>query len=402
MNTEKKPQASIIVPVHNAQERIGALVACLKAQTCPDFEVILVNDGSTDDTQALLAHLVEGDPRFRLLYQANAGPGAARNTGLAAARGDYVLFADSDDSLKPVLVERVLATVHGRTDDESCAETSEGARDSARQATGPAPDIVCYQFNFLDERTGEVFDNEESWNPQDYPPVFCPADYPGMLFEDFRNWPWNKAFRLEYLRSRAIRFPGLHRSEDLAFTCSALAAATSIALLDECLYTYRVGGQDNSTSTRDAWASDYYASACALHDYLSDNDLMSTFGRTYRQWVGLGAFLNLVELKTDDGFEEAYRLLADGGLARIGIDPAAYEGTDAPSAGRYTTLHAKSVLEAIASGGLSDARAAADAVHYGFACEDRMKLYVSEYGSFLGPLLCRATQGIHDRKHARA
>ena len=113
MNTENQPWASIIIPLHNAQDYVDTLVKDLKRQTCPQFEAILINDGSTDDTQAHLARLVEGDARFRLLYQANAGPGAARNTGLAAARGSYALFIDADDSVKPLLVERVLDTVRG-------------------------------------------------------------------------------------------------------------------------------------------------------------------------------------------------------------------------------------------------------------------------------------------------
>jgi glycosyltransferase involved in cell wall biosynthesis len=85
---------SIIIPNHNREGLIGETLECLLRQTRPAEEVIVVDDGSTDGSVAVIRGF--GD-RVRLIEQANAGPGAARNTGLAAARGEFVQFFDSDD-----------------------------------------------------------------------------------------------------------------------------------------------------------------------------------------------------------------------------------------------------------------------------------------------------------------
>lgn len=91
-------QFSVIVPTYN---RLGYLKACLasiKAQTCAPFEIIIVDDGSTDGT---VEWLHDKHPQIRVIRQVNAGPGAARNCGAAKARGEYLAFLDSDDLWPP-------------------------------------------------------------------------------------------------------------------------------------------------------------------------------------------------------------------------------------------------------------------------------------------------------------
>lgn len=90
---------SIITPAFNGERFISGLAASVNAQSTFDWEWIIVNDGSTDGTAALLDGLT--DPRIRVVHQANAGASAARNTGLAQARGAYVTFLDVDDRLPP-------------------------------------------------------------------------------------------------------------------------------------------------------------------------------------------------------------------------------------------------------------------------------------------------------------
>ena len=96
-----KPVFSIIVPVYNTAQYLEACVASLLQQTLPDLEVILVDDGSTDGSGALCDDLAARDERVRVLHKANAGQGLARNDGLDTARGEYVLFIDSDDTIEP-------------------------------------------------------------------------------------------------------------------------------------------------------------------------------------------------------------------------------------------------------------------------------------------------------------
>ena len=103
------PRVSVIVPAFQSGARIGPTLARLRRQTFTDFEVIVVNDGSTDDTSAIVARLIDADARIRLFEQGNSGIAAARNRGIDAARGDVVAFLDDDDLWHPRKLELQIA-----------------------------------------------------------------------------------------------------------------------------------------------------------------------------------------------------------------------------------------------------------------------------------------------------
>ena len=102
------PLVSVIVPVYNGQDWLGRCLDAIAAQTMPDLECILVDDGSTDGSAALCRDLAARDRRFRLLQKANGGVCSARNAGLAAAKGRYVVFCDQDDLIDPHTLEYAL------------------------------------------------------------------------------------------------------------------------------------------------------------------------------------------------------------------------------------------------------------------------------------------------------
>jgi glycosyltransferase involved in cell wall biosynthesis len=92
---------SVIVPTYNRADCIGETLDCLLAQTHTNWELVLVDDGSTDDTRSVVEERFRNDDRLRYVYQQNAGVSHARNTGLATAKGDFIAFLDSDDRWKP-------------------------------------------------------------------------------------------------------------------------------------------------------------------------------------------------------------------------------------------------------------------------------------------------------------
>ncbi len=110
-----KPDFSLIIPVYNVEEYLPECLDSVLAQTFGNFELLAVDDGSTDNSPAILEQFAAQDARIRLLQQENAGPSAARNAGVAAARGEYCLFVDSDDVVHPQLLEicHHLLTKHG-------------------------------------------------------------------------------------------------------------------------------------------------------------------------------------------------------------------------------------------------------------------------------------------------
>ena len=105
------PLFSIITPAYNAAGTVGAAIASAQAQTLDDFEIVVIDDGSTDGTGPLLERLAAADPRIRLTRQENAGANTTRNRALGAARGRYVTFLDSDDLKLPDYLESAAAVL---------------------------------------------------------------------------------------------------------------------------------------------------------------------------------------------------------------------------------------------------------------------------------------------------
>ena len=103
------PYLSIIIPVYNKAEYLASCVDSILKQTFTDFELILVDDGSTDGSGAWCDHYARSDQRVVVIHQVNQGVSAARNSGLNAAKGSYIGFADGDDQLEPDMYELLLA-----------------------------------------------------------------------------------------------------------------------------------------------------------------------------------------------------------------------------------------------------------------------------------------------------
>ncbi len=103
------PIVSVIIPAYNQARYLPLSVCSVLAQTWADWEIVLVNDGSTDDTAAVAAQF--SDPRIRYIYQNNQGLSAARNTGVQAAQGHYLAFLDSDDEWEPEFLATCIRTL---------------------------------------------------------------------------------------------------------------------------------------------------------------------------------------------------------------------------------------------------------------------------------------------------
>ncbi len=109
MTVDERPVVSVVVPAFNVAGYIAQLLRSLSAQTMVDFEAIVVDDGSTDRTSDAVESFA--DARIKLVQQPNRGVSSARNTGLAVARGEFVMFLDGDDLLHPTALERLASTL---------------------------------------------------------------------------------------------------------------------------------------------------------------------------------------------------------------------------------------------------------------------------------------------------
>jgi glycosyltransferase involved in cell wall biosynthesis len=110
------PTVSVIMPAYNAGAYLHSAAASVLRQSLADLELLIIDDGSSDDTVAVARRLAGQDPRVRVLTQANAGPGPARNTGFAAATGRYFAFLDSDDEWDAAFLAEQVAMLEARPD----------------------------------------------------------------------------------------------------------------------------------------------------------------------------------------------------------------------------------------------------------------------------------------------
>ena len=141
---------SIIIPVYNREKYIEECIRSIRAQTYKNYEIILIDDGSTDNTLAICRTLAQEEPVIRILESSHVGVSAARNIGLDAAVGDYVFFLDSDDIIHPCLLETL---VNGLTETGAviggtmCVSIWEENWDKAYEyiEKSPGPGEITYQ-----------------------------------------------------------------------------------------------------------------------------------------------------------------------------------------------------------------------------------------------------------------
>ena len=192
---------SVIVPVYNAESYLRDCIGSLAAQTIDDYEVILVNDGSTDRSEELMEEYRQAYPeKIRCLTVENGGQGRARNLGLELARGDYVGFVDSDDWVLPEMYDKLY-----------------------RKAEAEQADIVvCDIRKIYADRSTEPL---STWREG------VPIASAGSACD--------KLFRRELIRE--IRFPEGLWYEDFAFSAMALMRSKKTVYLPEILYMYRCG-----------------------------------------------------------------------------------------------------------------------------------------------------------------
>ena len=213
---------SVIVPVYNAAAYLKECLESILASTLPDVEIIAVDDGSTDESPAILDRYAS-ERGVKVLHRSNAGPAAARNAGLHAASGKYVGFVDSDDWIEPDMYEKMF-----------------------RAAEEHDSDIVfCNIYRNESEKMPEYLPSgvyrAEDIRRAIYPRLIsCVDERKGVL--PLRGSVWCRLFRRQLLQEHRIEFPdGIDNNEDGFFTLRAtLAASTYVYLGKEYLYHNRV------------------------------------------------------------------------------------------------------------------------------------------------------------------
>jgi len=210
MLNAQSPRVSVIVPVYNMAAYLEACLDSIIATQYPHLELIVIDDGSTDESLSVCRRKLAGRSDVKILSQINAGQGAARNNALKHASGKYVLFVDSDDTLDAELFNKIVPLMEQRD-----------------------YDFVNFGLDFI-EVGGEV---RHSIVPQRYPELRGRAIFEhAMMGEEILSSPVNKLYSREFLETHNIRFPETRGCEDIYFSRVLSLHASSTAFVPEVFY----------------------------------------------------------------------------------------------------------------------------------------------------------------------
>lgn len=220
------PIFSIIVPIYNVQAELADSLNSILKQSFSNFEIIAVNDGSTDNSPEILRHYAKFDSRIKIIEQENKGPGEARNSGLKVAQGEYILFLDSDDQLySKETLQQLYSTLAGSDIELLICNilTSYADRNCEEELIPIGLPDGCFTYREL----GRYFLNGE---------LFVSAC---------------KVYRSElFKRNPKLRFPPKMIYEDLAFHVAAMLEAKTISHANFPIYRYFIGRSGSITTKK--------------------------------------------------------------------------------------------------------------------------------------------------------
>lgn len=216
---------SIIVPCYNTYAYLGKCIESIIQQINKEWELILVNDGSTDGTVDIMRIYSEKDTRIKVINQKNQGLSVARNNGVKEATGDYILFLDSDDWYK----------------NENCLDQIVKASNN-----GDA-DIIVFRFQYIFKSGYCKEDNLDYFSEMEG--IYTGEEYlQRVLSEDavYSWYPWRYAFRRKFWTQNQFQFR-LRAFEDIDIIYSILLKARNIVVMNEFIYQYRMGREGTIT-----------------------------------------------------------------------------------------------------------------------------------------------------------
>lgn len=233
---------SIIIPIYNASSYLHSCLDSLLSQPIQDFELILVDDGSTDNSASICGAYVAKDERIKILHEPHKGVAHSRQLRLEQARGEYILYVDADDRIAPEMIA-----------------------DMYQKAVSEKADIVICDYREL-THDGEVYRKQQ---PTSLSGVAILEDtLSGRLYGAL----WNKMMRREWLLQTQATFPqGLTMREDLIFLSRCLPYASKIAYIPKAYYGYE---RRNTSALTNRYVDEspfYYEQECLWVDLILEN-----------------------------------------------------------------------------------------------------------------------------------
>lgn len=304
------PKISVVIPAYNAGRFLPECLNSLLAQSLTDYEVIVCDDGSSDNTAQVVADYVERDARFSYSLLNHLGAGAARNYGLERAQGEYLYFLDADDMIAPDALESLYSA-----------------------AIAYEADIVVARSHYLDDVT-------KAESSIDFTMIDVPCDvplrgdsFPKRPFQSFVGWPWDKLFDAEFIRKHGLVYQNLRSSNDAFFVYMALCKADCITCIDKDLFTHRTNNSGSLERTRSKSWNNAIAAMRAIHEQFLVDTSIGHCWVSFVNWISHFSFWSMSSLGDDvltpeivSAFDEFLAGVDCGEVEIIEPEDAAYLG----------------------------------------------------------------------------
>lgn len=261
------PVLSIIVTSYNVAPYLRECLDGLVAQTLQDIEIIVVDDGSTDDSPKIIAEYADRHAHIRPILMEENSPGGvatAANAGMDAASGDYIGFADGDDVYDPTMFEKLLT--------------------AARRHEA---DLAFCGYHIQDSETGELADPADEHRWGELKKEVLTLDEAGAVrLLRFIAVPWRKIYRRAMLEDGALRFPeGDFFFEDNPFHWFTVLTANKIAVVREKLCKHRVNRIGQTMATADESLFRMFVHHGTIHDWLKRTGSLETYRAPLISWM---------------------------------------------------------------------------------------------------------------------
>ena len=264
---------SVIIPVYNTEKYISKCLDSVLAQTYTDLEVICVNDGSKDNSAQIIDEYAKKDKRIKIINQNNQGVSVARNTGIKEAIGDYIVFVDSDDEIKPNMLE----LISGKEDF----------------------DILVIGYNIIKNNKAKDYEKQKKVIDD-----FILSDFSkNFYFSRFCNIICNKVFKREFLTKNNLYFEqNIHVAEDGMFCIKCGLKTPKLSAINEPIYIYKLReGSASNSSHRLSEFQEGYDIISNIDDYISSSiDIKKNIDLFYaKSMIGWYKKLNTKEKAED-------------------------------------------------------------------------------------------------------
>ncbi|OTG86721.1 hypothetical protein B9T31_06915 [Acinetobacter sp. ANC 4558] len=270
-----QPKVSVIIPIHNVEDYLKNCLDSVVNQTLKDIEIILINDGSTDNSLNIIHEYLVNDNRIVLINntEASGNSGTPRNQGIYKARGEYIAFVDSDDWIELNMFERLYAR---------------GVKSNS--------DIVCSGGFFRENADGTTI-TEKIINSR-----FIPTESERSKLFLSSHFPivWYRIYKREMILDNHILFGEVKTSADLPFAFKSLLKANQVDKIEEIFYHYRFGRPGSTIERRQGTgAFEMYKSYDNIVDYLKKHNLYDEY-ITFVMYKAVGDYFYNSKFISDD------------------------------------------------------------------------------------------------------